>query len=190
MAEQALNQDMIVREALKVLQEDGLEGVTFRKLGKRLGIKGPSLYWHIAHKEFLLGRMTRSIMNDCLAKVKGADTWQEWLYSFGFELWHAQLTIRDCAAVLLQAKWEEEWLTELHSHLTEQLHERGLPRDKAMVMHSAVQSLVTGWAAFATGPNAQFVDAHLRSGVEDALLQSLRALIRGCETEVAANSTG
>lgn len=189
MTETALTQDLIVSEALKLLQEDGLENVTFRKLAKRLGVKGPSLYWHIDDKAFLLGRMTRSIMTECLSKIGPAETWQEWLYSFGLQLWHAQLTIRDCNALLLQAKWEREWLADLSTFLTSHLSDLGLPAEKAMVMQSGVQAIVTGWAAFATGPNADVTDEFLKAGVEDSMLQSLRTLIRGWSAEVSADAT-
>lgn len=189
MSDIALTQDVIVEEALALLQEDGLDHVTFRKLAARLGVKGPSLYWHISDKSFLLGRMTRSIMNNCIAGVGEVRTWQEWLYSFALQLWHAQVTIRDCAPLLLQAKWEEEWLEELGQGITKKLGSLGLPAEKAIVMQSTVQSLVTGWAAFAHGPNATYVDSYLGSGVEAALLQGVRTLIRGWSAEISADAT-
>lgn len=43
----------IVRAARVLLEEDGAEALTMRRLGERLGIKAPSLYKHFAGKDEL-----------------------------------------------------------------------------------------------------------------------------------------
>ena len=40
----------IVTTALRLLEEDGAEGLTMRRLGDRLGIRAPSLYKHLSGK--------------------------------------------------------------------------------------------------------------------------------------------
>ena len=47
----------IAEEALRLVEEEGLEGLTTRKLAKRLGVEGPSLYNHIANRDDLLDEM-------------------------------------------------------------------------------------------------------------------------------------
>src|SRR6266540_7463410 len=42
----ALDKDRIVAEAVALLDEGGLDGVTLRKLAQRLGVQAPTLYWH------------------------------------------------------------------------------------------------------------------------------------------------
>ena len=48
----------IAQEALRLVEEEGIEGLTTRKLAKRLGVEGPSLYNHVANRDDLLDAMT------------------------------------------------------------------------------------------------------------------------------------
>jgi len=47
----------IVRAALELLEKDGAEALTMRRLADRLGVKAPSLYKHLAGKEELEGAL-------------------------------------------------------------------------------------------------------------------------------------
>ncbi|MFG1696615.1 TetR/AcrR family transcriptional regulator [Nonomuraea sp. NPDC049309] len=44
----------IVAAAVKLLDEEGLQGLSMRKLGARLGAGATSLYWYVANKDELL----------------------------------------------------------------------------------------------------------------------------------------
>ena len=46
----ALDKRQIVTEALALLDADGLDGVTLRKLAARLGVQQPTLYWHLPYR--------------------------------------------------------------------------------------------------------------------------------------------
>jgi AcrR family transcriptional regulator len=50
----ALSQEQIVAEAIKLLDADGLEALSMRKLGAALGAVATAVYWHVANKEELL----------------------------------------------------------------------------------------------------------------------------------------
>jgi len=55
---QAFNRERVVRAAMDLADERGIESVTMRELGQRLGVKAASLYNHIQGKEDLLSGMT------------------------------------------------------------------------------------------------------------------------------------
>ncbi|MES9524262.1 TetR/AcrR family transcriptional regulator [Streptomyces capoamus] len=44
----------IVRTAVELLDEEGLEGLNMRSLGKRLGVAATAVYWHVANKDDLV----------------------------------------------------------------------------------------------------------------------------------------
>lgn len=50
----ALTREQIVRTAIEVADEDGLEAISMRVIAQRLGVGAMSLYWHVASKEELL----------------------------------------------------------------------------------------------------------------------------------------
>ena len=47
----ALDRARILAAALALLTQDGLEGLTMRRLAASLGVKAASLYWHYAGKQ-------------------------------------------------------------------------------------------------------------------------------------------
>ncbi|WP_063062100.1 TetR/AcrR family transcriptional regulator [Nocardia sienata] len=49
-----LSRDQIVRAAVAVLDKEGLEALSMRRLGAELGAGATSLYWHVANKNELL----------------------------------------------------------------------------------------------------------------------------------------
>ena len=67
----ALTRDAIARTALAILDEEGAEGLTVRRLAGRLGVQSPSLYNHMASKNEILDAVTEiigeEIDTDCLA---------------------------------------------------------------------------------------------------------------------------
>jgi len=56
-----VKQELIVRAALTLLDEVGLEGLTMRRLATALKIQAPSLYWHFPKKQALLDGMADDI---------------------------------------------------------------------------------------------------------------------------------
>jgi TetR/AcrR family tetracycline transcriptional repressor len=56
-----LDRDEVVRVALQLLDEVGLDGLTMRSLAERLGVKAASLYWHLRDKEELAELLLEAI---------------------------------------------------------------------------------------------------------------------------------
>ncbi|MEV4559638.1 TetR/AcrR family transcriptional regulator C-terminal domain-containing protein [Kitasatospora sp. NPDC049285] len=54
MARDTLTREQIVRTAVELLDEDGLEGLNMRSLGKRLGAAATAVYWHVKNKDELV----------------------------------------------------------------------------------------------------------------------------------------
>ncbi len=58
----SLSHERIVATALAMIDRDGLEAVTTRRLADELGVQAPSLYNHIRSKEALLDAVAESVM--------------------------------------------------------------------------------------------------------------------------------
>ncbi len=101
-----LQKDNIVKVALEVLDRDGLEGVTLRRLAKELGVQAPAIYWHIPSKEALLDEMANAILEEYF---RGFDfendqrDWAEWLRRLAHDLRAAMLAHREGARVVAGA---------------------------------------------------------------------------------------
>jgi len=62
-----LNRDVIARSALRLLDANGIEGVTMRTLAAELGVQAPSLYWHVKSKEDIFRAMAAAMSEDATA---------------------------------------------------------------------------------------------------------------------------
>lgn len=75
-----LERHTVISEALDLLDEVGLDGVSTRRLAARLGVEQPSLYWHFHNKSELLAAMAEAAMtpHTTAPLPTPEDTWWEW----------------------------------------------------------------------------------------------------------------
>ncbi|MEN1969214.1 TetR/AcrR family transcriptional regulator C-terminal domain-containing protein [Lentibacillus sp. N15] len=101
-----LKKQKIIREALELLNESGLEGVTLRKLASRLDIQAPALYWHFKNKKALVNEMAEAILQKefhDLTERKNDETQQDWLLQAFNRLRRALLSHTDGGRVVAGA---------------------------------------------------------------------------------------
>src|SRR5690625_6711762 len=76
----ALKKEKIIQEALQLLNESGLEGVTLRKLASRLNVQAPALYWHFKNKKTLVNEMAEAILQTefyDITERRADESWQD-----------------------------------------------------------------------------------------------------------------
>ncbi|PZS39691.1 MAG: hypothetical protein DLM62_06920, partial [Pseudonocardiales bacterium] len=97
-----LNQDGVVRAAVHLLDDVGLEGLTLRRLAADLGVSAPTLYWHVKDKRTLLDLVAEAIMAPHRTAVRPAhgQPWWEWLSESAWAQYRALVGHRDAALVL------------------------------------------------------------------------------------------
>jgi AcrR family transcriptional regulator len=66
-----LSRGRVVRAALALADESGLEALSMRKLGERLGVEAMSLYKHVANKDDLLDGMVDVVFAEFGSPVDG-----------------------------------------------------------------------------------------------------------------------
>lgn len=102
----ALKKQQIIKEALELLNESGLEGVTLRKLASRLDVQAPALYWHFKNKKALVNEMAEAILQmefHVLAGRKKDESWQNWMLQTFNRLRKALLSHTDGGRVVAGA---------------------------------------------------------------------------------------
>ncbi len=57
-----LTRERIQRAALRIMDQEGLEAVTMRRIGKELGVEAMSLYNHVEDKEAILDGILEAVM--------------------------------------------------------------------------------------------------------------------------------
>ncbi|WP_242911061.1 TetR/AcrR family transcriptional regulator [Actinomadura terrae] len=69
-----LTRDQIVDAALGLLDAEGLDGLSMRRLGTRLNSGATSVYWHVANKDELLELALDRVMAE--VEIPAADGWR------------------------------------------------------------------------------------------------------------------
>jgi len=83
--EARLDRAEIVRVSLELLDADGVEQFSTRKLAARLGIKSPSLYWHVKGKEQLFALVIDHVVGQCPLPSRRSG-WRQQLHTIGHGL--------------------------------------------------------------------------------------------------------
>jgi AcrR family transcriptional regulator len=97
----SLNRDVIVDTAIRLLDRDGLDGVSMRRVAEELGTGPASLYAHVANKDELLDLVHDRVMGDLDVPVADPDHWQEQLRTVAMDSFKLYEKHRDLARVSL-----------------------------------------------------------------------------------------
>ena len=76
-----LSRDRVLRAAVKVADEGGVEAITMRRLADELGAEAMSLYYHVARKEDILEGVVDVIareINDAVGQLHGPSKGAAW----------------------------------------------------------------------------------------------------------------
>jgi len=97
-----VDREKVIRTALGLLNEVGLEGLTLRRLAQELGVRAPTLYWHIKSKQELLDEMATAILRDHVLAGTPPDpvSWQDWMTDAARAMRRMLLSYRDGAKVV------------------------------------------------------------------------------------------
>src|SRR5438874_1202969 len=86
----ALSRERICREALALVDEEGLEALSMRRLGARLGVEAMSLYNHVRNKADLLDALHAAVLGNLEPEISG-DGWRPLLAGMARALHAAML---------------------------------------------------------------------------------------------------
>jgi AcrR family transcriptional regulator len=68
-----LTRDRVLRAAVDLADEAGIDALTMRRLGERLGVEAMSLYNHVASKDDLLAGMADTVLDEVELPAEGVD---------------------------------------------------------------------------------------------------------------------
>lgn len=71
-----MTRDRIVAEAVALLDEEGVGGLTMRRLAERVGAGPTTLYWHVATKDDVVDLALDQIFGEVPLPERPADDWQ------------------------------------------------------------------------------------------------------------------
>jgi TetR/AcrR family transcriptional regulator, tetracycline repressor protein len=144
----AVTREEIVVAALAQLDEAGLAALTLRRLADRLGIRAPTLYWHVRDKQELLDLVSDAIMNVALGQHREpapGQPWWDWLAQRARAQRAALLAHRDGAIVVSGNRPAAQSLPGIELQLRA-LADAGFPPPEGLLALLAVNAYVIGEA--------------------------------------------
>lgn len=96
-----LQRETVIRAALDLLDETGVDGLTTRRIATALGVQQPALYWHFKDKAALLDALAEAILveNHGRSLPLPGEDWRHFLIENARSFRRALLAYRDGARV-------------------------------------------------------------------------------------------
>lgn len=96
-----VRRESVIRAALNLLNEVGVDGLTTRKLAERLGVQQPALYWHFKDKRALLDALAETMMSEGHTRPlpEPGEDWPTFLRENARSFRRALLAYRDGARI-------------------------------------------------------------------------------------------
>ncbi|MBR7835560.1 TetR/AcrR family transcriptional regulator C-terminal domain-containing protein [Actinospica durhamensis] len=131
---------------MSLLDDEGLDGVTTRRLAARLGVQSPTLYWHVPNKAALVTALAEAILEQQFPELtppSAEEPWQDWLSTLAQRLRRALLAHPDGARVLSAAQLCRK-MAAISELAMGTLVTRGVPLRQARVIVLTVERFTFG----------------------------------------------
>ncbi|MET8542230.1 TetR/AcrR family transcriptional regulator C-terminal domain-containing protein [Kitasatospora sp. NPDC004799] len=160
-----LSRERIVAAALRLIDDEGLDALSTRRLATELSVSGPSLYNHFATKDDLLDAVVDSVIGEVDLSMFGAagPPWPQALRDWARSYRAALAAHPNIVPVLAQGPGRRPNALRLADAVFGHLVESGWPRGQATRIGALMRYFVTGsaLASFAAGfpADAEVYDA-------------------------------
>jgi AcrR family transcriptional regulator len=143
-----LNRERVLRAAIRLADEAGIESLSMRKLGQVLGVEAMSLYNHVANKDEILNAIVEIVERDIELPSPGAD-WKAALRrtaisahdAFSRHPWAAALTLSTTGS--RPARWR------YMNAILGCLREAGFSADVTDLAYHSLESHIAGYTLWA-----------------------------------------
>jgi TetR/AcrR family tetracycline transcriptional repressor len=181
----SLDRTAIVDAALALLEREGVDGLSTRKLAAELGIRGPSLYWHFKSKRELLDHMAERMFREALAPppdptASNFDR-RAWLEAGTRGMRRVALARRDGAHVLAGARPATEAGQRVYGAMLATMMRTGLDRADSSAVLQVLGRFAVGWVLY-----EQSADGRVMPASEAGFEFGLQALLDGIGARLGA----
>jgi TetR/AcrR family tetracycline transcriptional repressor len=142
----ALSRAQVVAEALRLVDDKGLDALSLRALAARLGVQAPTLYWHVKNKSELLDAVADAVMDDAISAIPSSsgEDGRTWLLDALVALRAALLRHRDGARIVSGAMYSLR-RADFSERAMATLVEHGHTAHEARLLVLAGERYTVGW---------------------------------------------
>ncbi|MFE3260362.1 TetR/AcrR family transcriptional regulator C-terminal domain-containing protein [Nocardia sp. NPDC059229] len=143
-----LNRDVIARAGLKLLDKSGIEGITMRELAAELGVRAPTLYWHVKSKQDIFRTMAVTMSADAATRMATLDPeapWQDRIMNWAVALRRTLLEHRDGARVFAGTFAADPATFQVTESVLRAWRDGGLPIPDAALPTALLRHFIVGF---------------------------------------------
>ena len=138
-----LSRALILRAALVIIDNDGLNGLTVRKLSARLGVTAMAIYRHFKNKAAIEHELVDLVVGDYDVINHSRDDWVEWLYTTYAKMRHALCNHPGVMPLLDNASYQGGNALTVMDRILQELRRAGLSeRQAAQLFHTLMAYMV------------------------------------------------
>jgi TetR/AcrR family tetracycline transcriptional repressor len=142
--------EAVIKAALEILDTEGLDNVTLRRLASKLNVQAPALYWHFKDKSDITDDMAEAILTnarlDSITPPADISNWDSWLKDLMHSLRNALIAHRDGGRVVAGATFGRAYtLEKIVVATTKVLEKAGFDRLHANIATSTAIDYVWGF---------------------------------------------
>ncbi len=165
-----LSRDQIVDAAISVMDEEGLDALSMRRLGQELDAGATSLYWHIRNKDELLDLVLDRVIGEVVPDMPHDAGWRETAEQAASALRRVLLRHRGVAPIMGERPTFGPNALQALEILLTPFVKAGFEPEAALLAATTIINWASGFAVFEVrdpvGPNASDADrAAFVSGV-------------------------
>ncbi|MER7209888.1 TetR/AcrR family transcriptional regulator C-terminal domain-containing protein [Streptosporangium sp. NPDC020072] len=171
-----LRQADVLRGAMELLDEVGLDELTTRRLADRLGVRVGALYWHYPSKTALLDALVERIVDEMLAEPIAEQDWAGRLRELAVRARSTMLAHRDGARLVASFSVLPASAVTYFQALVDSLRTAGVPERDAELGADLLTSFTNG---FTLEEQARQAKIWPRDRRDETFLSELDILING-----------
>ncbi|MFC4532754.1 TetR/AcrR family transcriptional regulator C-terminal domain-containing protein [Sphaerisporangium dianthi] len=186
-----LSPERIVAAAVEILDAEGLDALTMRHLGTRLGVAAMSLYRHVPNRDALLSAVVGHLFAETVVDPVPAVPWTEALTGFGAAYRRTLLAHPHAVPLLATHPVDVDTGLTLLAGLLDRFAASGVARPDALTAIQSVGVYVLGHALAQVGTPpgtdapAPVADPAVTAFYDEWFDSGLRAMVSGFERRLA-----
>lgn len=139
--------------ALRIIDEEGLDALSIRRLGDELNVRGISLYHHFRSKEHILAGACELALADVRTPHTANSDWRDWLIDNARKYYLALRAHPNLIPVLMRRHPLRIGMTE-HNATVGMLAVQNVPIGAIMPLMDGLESIALGCAAYQSAVDA------------------------------------
>lgn len=138
---------------LRIVDEEGLDALTIRRLAGEIGVNGASLYHHFSNKDEILAGVAALALETVRTPVDGNQGWESWVLANALDFRRALLAHPTLAPVLLRRHPLRIGLKE-HNATASLLAVQGIPAGFVLPLLESLESMALGDVLYSSAIDA------------------------------------